>query len=264
MKYQAYFPRFRQDIADLLSDVEKSLSVGVWCNLQDKFYVICEISAQHLMSYKRCQGLEGTVPLSTRPTWSEWTSGTTSSSATWAGGALTNTSKIQTQVLIDHPGNFFIFFRVETLLRHAHFSIQSRRLWKQFDSEVRRLLDPFLLVQHKNNGKHDFTHWQKAFLLELSNKRRWNWAKELEGNWAGRLDGWQGWFCSDQNRSGFCGHFCQLCLFRKQLPCNICNNSCFCVQWALSVIDISNIFTFVNNSLSVWKVDHQILLRDGK
>ena len=44
------------------------------------------------MSYKRCQDLEGTVPLSTRPTWSGWTSGTTSSSATWAGGALTNPS----------------------------------------------------------------------------------------------------------------------------------------------------------------------------
>ena len=172
MKYQAYFPRFRQDSADLLSDVEKSLTVGVRCHVQNKFYVICEISAQHPMSYKRCQDPEGTVPLSTRPTWSGWTSGTTSSSATWAGGALTNTSKIQTQVLIDHPGNFFIFFRVDTLLRHAHFSIQSRRLWKQFDSEVRRLLDPFLLVQHKNNGKHDFTHWQKAFLPELSNKRR--------------------------------------------------------------------------------------------
>ena len=145
------------------------------------------------MSYKRCQDLEGTVPLSTRPTWSEWTSGTTSSSATWAGPALTNTSNIQTQVLIDHPGNFFIFFRVETLLRHAHFSIQSRRLWKQFDSEVRRLLNLLLLVQQENNGKHDFTHWQKAILLELSNKRRWSWAKELEGNWAGRLAGWQGW-----------------------------------------------------------------------
>ena len=157
MKYQAYFPRFRQDIADLLSDVEKSLSVGVWCNLQDKFYVICEISAQHPLSYKRCQGLEGTVPLSTRPTWSGWTSGTTSSSATWAGGALTNPSKIQTQVLIDHPGNFFIFFRVDTLLRHAHFSIQSRRLWKQFDSEVRRLLNLFLLVQQENNGFHSLT-----------------------------------------------------------------------------------------------------------
>ena len=33
IKCQEFFPRFRQDSADLLSDVEKSLSVGVWCNL---------------------------------------------------------------------------------------------------------------------------------------------------------------------------------------------------------------------------------------
>ena len=27
-------------------------------------------------------------------------------------------------------------FRLETLLRHAHFSVQSRRLWRQFDIEA--------------------------------------------------------------------------------------------------------------------------------
>ena len=184
-----------------------------------KSWSICH----HLNSYKRCQDREGTVPLSTRPTWSGWTSGTTSSSATWAGGALTNTSKIQTQVLIDHPGNFFIFFRVDTLLRHAHFSIQSRRLWKQFDSEVRRLLNLFLLVQQENNGFHSMTKsiftWafeQKALKLSERIGGELGWT----ARWLARL------FCSSKSK-WFCGHFCQLCLFRKQLPCNICNNSCY-------------------------------------
>ena len=188
MKYQAYFPRFRQDSADLLSDVEKSLTVGVWCNLQDESYVTCEISAQHPMSYKRCQGLEGTVPLSTRPTWSEWTSGTTSSSATWAGVALKdpNSSSCWWNVVRD-----FGSFRVETLLRHAHFSIQSRRLWKQFDSEVRCLLDLFLLVQQENNGKHDFTD-KKQFYLSFRTKgvevERKNWRGiGLDGSMAGKV-----------------------------------------------------------------------------
>ena len=36
IKCQEFFPRFRQDSADLLSDVEKSLTVGVRCNLQNR------------------------------------------------------------------------------------------------------------------------------------------------------------------------------------------------------------------------------------
>ena len=57
-------------------------------------------------------------------------------------------------------------------------------------------------------------HWQKAILLELSNKRRWNWAKELEGNWAGRLDGWPGCF-AHQNRSGFVAIFVNCVCFEN-------------------------------------------------
>ena len=91
----------------------------------------------------------------------------------------------------------------------------------------------------------DKKHFYLSFRTKGVETERKSWRGiGLDGSMAGKVD------FAHQNRSGFCGHFCQLCLFRKQLPCNICNNSCFCVQWALSVIDISNIFTFVNNSLS--------------
>ena len=81
---------------------------------------------------------------------------------------------------------------METLLRHAHFSIQSRRLWKQFDSEVRRLLNIFLLVQQENNGKHDFTD-KKQFYLSFRTKgveaERKSWRGiGLDGSLAGKVD----------------------------------------------------------------------------
>ena len=71
------------------------------------------------------------------------------------------------------------FCRLETLLRHAHFSLQSRRFWRQFDTEA----------SCKNLEKHLCWHFN------ISDERHWNWAKELEASSVGWQGGWQGHDC---------------------------------------------------------------------
>ena len=109
-----------------------------------------------------------TVPPSTRSIWSESTSGTTWSLETWAGDDILTPW---------HPD--LDFCRLETLLRHAHFSLQSRRFWRQFDTEA----------SCKNLEKHLCWHFN------ISDERHWNWAKELEASLAGWQGGWQGHDC---------------------------------------------------------------------
>ena len=75
--------------------------------------------------------------------------------------------------------------------------------------------------------------WQTWF--HSLTKSIFTWAFEQKAlKLSERIGGELGWtarwlarlFCSSKSK-WFCGHFCQLCLFRKQLPCNICNNSCY-------------------------------------
>ena len=129
---QINISRLRQDSADLLTDVEKSLTVqrSLVSVKNTSIHIQKKQESPDLSSdfHARWRGMAGTALPSTRPTWSASTSGTTSSSATLAG-------RLPIKLWFYRLHNFEPFFRLETLLRHAHFSLQSRRLWRQFDIE---------------------------------------------------------------------------------------------------------------------------------
>ena len=170
------------------------------------------------MSYKRCQDLEGTVPLSTRPTWSEWTSGTTSSSATWAGGALTvtnpsNSSSSSPPATFSSSSEWRLFYVTLT----SRFSLDA------FGSNLTaRCVVSFTLsslCNRKTMANMIPLTGKKQFYLSFRTKgveaERKSWRGiGLDGSLAGKVD------CDSQSWSVCYDYFCQprlwLWLFLKQ------------------------------------------------